>query len=34
MINLFIAELAQVVLSFLLNLLQVESHIAAALLPW
>jgi hypothetical protein len=34
MINLFVAELAQVVLSFLLSLLQVDSQIAAALLPW
>jgi hypothetical protein len=34
MIEFYFAELAQVVLAFLLSLLQVHAHIAAALLPW
>ncbi len=34
MIEFYFAELAQVALAFLLSLLQVSAHIAAALLPW
>lgn len=34
MINLYFAALAQLVLAFLLSVLQVDAHIAAALLPW
>jgi hypothetical protein len=34
MIDFYFAELAQVVLPFLLSLLHVNGHIAAALLPW
>ena len=34
MINFYFAVFAQVVLAFLLSLLQVHAHIAAALLPW
>jgi hypothetical protein len=34
MIDFYFAELAQVVLAFLLSLLQVDTHIATALLPW
>ena len=34
MIVFHFAELAQVILAFLLSLLQVSEHIAAALLPW
>jgi hypothetical protein len=33
-INFYYAELAQLILSLLLALLQVNSHIAAALRPW
>ena len=34
MIDFYFVEFAQVVLSFLLSLLQVHAKIAAALLPW
>ena len=34
MIDFYFAILAQLVLAFLLALLQVHAHIAAALLPW
>jgi hypothetical protein len=34
MIDFYFVELGQVVLGFLLSLLQVDAHIAAALLPW
>lgn len=34
MIDIYLAELAKVFLAFLLSLLQVDAHIAAALLPW
>jgi hypothetical protein len=34
MIVYYFVLLAQVVLAFLLSLLQVHAHIAAALLPW
>jgi hypothetical protein len=34
MIVFYFAELAQAVLAFLLSLLPVDAHIAAALLPW
>ena len=34
MIDFYFAELAQVVLAYLLSLLQVDAHIAAALRPW
>ena len=34
MIDFYFAELAQVVIAFLLSLLQADAHIAAALLPW
>jgi hypothetical protein len=34
MIQFYFAELAQVVLSFLWALLQVDAQIASALLPW
>jgi hypothetical protein len=34
MIEFYFAELAQVFLAFILSLLQVSAHIAAALLPW
>lgn len=34
MIDFYFAELAPVVLAFLLSLLQVDTHIARALLPW
>lgn len=34
MINFYFIEFAQVVLAFLLSLLQVHAQIAAALRPW
>ena len=34
MIDFYFIEFAQLVVSFLLNLLQVHAHIASALLPW
>ena len=34
MIDFYFGELAQVALAFLLSLLQVDAHIASALLPW
>ena len=34
MIDFYFAEFTQVVLAFLLSLLQVDAHIAAALRPW
>jgi len=34
MIDFYFAQFAQVALAFLLSLLEVDSHIAAALLPW
>ena len=34
MIDFYFAELIQLILSLLLSLLQVGSHIASALLPW
>ena len=34
MIDFYFVEFAQIVLAFLLSLLQVDARIAAALLPW
>jgi hypothetical protein len=34
MIDFYLAELAQLILSLLLSLLQVDARIASALLPW
>lgn len=34
MIDFYFAELAQIALLFVLSLLQVDAHIASALLPW
>ena len=34
MLNAYFVDLVQIILSFLLSLLQVDANIAAALLPW